>query len=152
MRVPEFLFAVINPVMRLLLRSPLHRIFSDSIMLITFTGRKSGRQYTTPVRYLRKGDTIRCFTLKKNVWWRNLRGGALVVLRMEGRDGPFEASVEAEDIEAIRSGLEEMFTAFPEDAVYQEVRLNKDRSPVADDLTRAARLAVMLDLSPAEQP
>jgi len=82
MKVPEFMFVIINPVMRMLLHSPLHRIFSDSIMLITWTGRKSGKQFTTPVRYLREGKTICCFTLKENVWWRNLRDGEIVTLRL----------------------------------------------------------------------
>ena len=58
MKVPEFMFVIINPVMRFILRSPLHVIFSSGIMLITFTGRKSGRKFTTPVRYLQDGDTV----------------------------------------------------------------------------------------------
>src|SRR5262249_17743027 len=52
MRLPEPLFVVINPVIRALLRSPVHGLMSKSLMLITFTGRKSGRRYTTPVRYV----------------------------------------------------------------------------------------------------
>ncbi|MDE0053611.1 MAG: hypothetical protein OXT64_05055, partial [Gammaproteobacteria bacterium] len=48
MRIPEPLFVVINAGMRLLLRSPLHALASRSLMLITFTGRVTGRTYTTP--------------------------------------------------------------------------------------------------------
>ena len=58
-------------------------------MLITFTGRNSGRQFTTPVRYFRDGETVRSFTSAESQWWRNLRGGADVVLRIEGRDAPY---------------------------------------------------------------
>lgn len=36
-------FRVINPLMEALLRSPLHGLVSDSLLLVTFTGRKSGR-------------------------------------------------------------------------------------------------------------
>lgn len=148
MKVPEFMFVIINPVMRMLLHSPLHRIFSDSIMLITWTGRKSGKQFTTPVRYLREGKTICCFTLKENVWWRNLRDGEIVTLRMNGRDAPYKAIAESDNTARIRDGLERMFTAFPEDAVYQDVRLNKDRTPVAEDLVIAAEKAVMIESVP----
>ena len=73
MRLPEPLFVIINPMMRMLLRSPLHFVQSKSLMLITFTGRKSGRRLTTPVRYVRVGDTVRCFTAPEN------SGGAICV-------------------------------------------------------------------------
>ncbi len=43
-------------------RSPLHFLVSKSIMLITFTGRKTGNRYTTPISYLPEGDTVTVFT------------------------------------------------------------------------------------------
>ena len=42
-----------NPMITWLLRSPLHGLVSKSIMLITYKGRKSSKEYTTPVNYLR---------------------------------------------------------------------------------------------------
>ena len=33
MKVPEFMFVIINPIMRFLLRSPIHMLWSDSLML-----------------------------------------------------------------------------------------------------------------------
>lgn len=74
---------VVNPLMKLLLRSPLHFVVSDSLMLITFTGRKSGREYTTPVGYHEYGDGIVVFTHSN--WWRNLQGGSEVALRIAGQ-------------------------------------------------------------------
>jgi hypothetical protein len=44
--------------MKRLLRSPLHGIVGRSFMLITFTGRKSGRAYTTPVQYVQDSNTL----------------------------------------------------------------------------------------------
>ena len=38
-----------NPFVGALLRSPLHGFMSNSTMLLTYTGRKSGKTYTTPV-------------------------------------------------------------------------------------------------------
>jgi hypothetical protein len=84
MKVPEAFFTVINPIMKFLLRSPVHGLWSDSLMLITFTGRKSGRRFTTPVRYIKTGETVRCFTAAENQWWRNLRTGARVELLIKG--------------------------------------------------------------------
>jgi len=34
-----------------LLRSPLHRLASGSLLLITYRGRRSGRRFTIPVIY-----------------------------------------------------------------------------------------------------
>lgn len=79
----QWLFhTILNPLMSLLLRSPLHFLVSDSLMLITFTGRKSGREYTTPVGYHEYGDGIVVFT--HNDWWKNLKGGVEVTLRIAG--------------------------------------------------------------------
>jgi hypothetical protein len=47
---------------------------SRSVMLITFTGKKSGKAYLTPINYARKGDQVTAFTGAK--WWRNSEGGA----------------------------------------------------------------------------
>jgi len=148
MKLPEPLFAVINPVMRLLLRSPLHALVSRSLMLITFTGRKSGRQFTTPVRYIRIGTTVRCFTSAENQWWRNLRGGADVVLRIEGRDRPYRAAVIVDDPVVIKAALRDYLALFPQDAAYHDIRLRKDKRPVADDLERASQLAIVVEATP----
>ena len=47
-----------DPLMTLLLRSPLHGMLDKSTMLITVTGRKSGVPYTTPVNYIRSGEVL----------------------------------------------------------------------------------------------
>lgn len=93
----QWLFhAVINPLMAFLLRSPLHGLVSDSLMLIRFTGRRSAREYTTPVGYHRFGDGLVVFT--HSDWWRNLRGGASVSLLLRGEWRTAEAvPVEAPD-------------------------------------------------------
>ena len=41
---------LVNPIVRLILRSPLHRLVSGSILLITYQGRKSGKTYTLRVQ------------------------------------------------------------------------------------------------------
>lgn len=152
MRLPEPLFLVINPVMRMLLRSPLHFFWSKSLMLITFTGRKSGRRYTTPVRYVHVGGIVRCFTSAENLWWRNLRGGALVSLRIEGRERAYQARAIDDDPRRIREALQHYLALFPGDAAYHEIRLNRDKTPVAEDLDRASRRAVVVEARPADAP
>ena len=71
-------------VMSWLLRSPFH-IFMGGMLLITVTGRKSGRAITTPVNYVRAGDTLLIASKADRTWWRNVRGGAPVTLVLNGR-------------------------------------------------------------------
>jgi hypothetical protein len=82
----DFITKIGNSFVKMVLRSPLHGFFSKSIMLINFKGRKSGKTYTTPVGYARRGDKIMFSAKLNHVWWKNLRGGAPVVLRVEGQD------------------------------------------------------------------
>lgn len=76
--------ALLNRLIPHLLRSPLHRPLSGDLLLLTYTGRRTGRTYTIPVTYLQTGATIVVFSNQR--WWRNLRGGAPVTLRLRGRE------------------------------------------------------------------
>ena len=49
---------MMNKLPLFLLRSPLHGVMSKRVLLVTFTGRKSGKAYTTPVSYMREGDIV----------------------------------------------------------------------------------------------
>ena len=73
-----------NPIVILLLHSPLHSLMDKSTILITFTGRKSGKTYTIPVSYVRDGDTLMMISQREHSWWKNLRGGAQVTLYLQG--------------------------------------------------------------------
>ena len=47
-----------NPLVRAVLRSPAHRLLSGSVLLLTYTGRRSATRYTIPVQYHRDGVTV----------------------------------------------------------------------------------------------
>jgi deazaflavin-dependent oxidoreductase (nitroreductase family) len=147
-KLPEPLFAIINPVMGFLLRSPLHGLLSDSLMLITFTGRKSGRQFTTPVRYVKDGDTVRCFTSAENQWWRNLRAGARVSLLIKRQSIECDAQATFDNPAAIKEQLVAYLDLFPQDATYHDIRLNKDKSLNEQDLEQAAHNAIVIEAVP----
>jgi deazaflavin-dependent oxidoreductase (nitroreductase family) len=70
-----------------LLRSPLHRLASGSLLLITYRGRGSGRRFTIPVMYAEREGTLTIFVghPEQKMWWRNLRVGAEVEVRLRGR-------------------------------------------------------------------
>ena len=75
-----------NDFIKFILRSPLQGMFGGSLMLITVTGRKSGRAITTPVNYYRDGNTLWVISNRDRKWWRNVSDGAEVTLRLQGRN------------------------------------------------------------------
>ncbi len=150
MKIPEPLFAVINIVVGALLRSPLHFLMSKDIMIITFTGRNSGRKFSTPVRYIHVDGIVRCFTSTETRWWRNLRGNANVELLIEGNNHWYRPTVSDRDPELTRQKLEHFLALFPQDAAYQNIRLNKDKSLNTEDLDAAIKTAIIVELERAE--
>ncbi|MCL4249637.1 MAG: nitroreductase family deazaflavin-dependent oxidoreductase [Anaerolineae bacterium] len=97
-----------NPFMKWLLSSPLHFFVSRFYMLITVTGRKTGRQYTTPVQYSRSGGELVIVTSESYRWWRNLVGGAEVQLLLRGRQCTGLAQVSSEPT-AIATALGQLY-------------------------------------------
>ena len=75
---------VMNKIPAAVLRSPLHPLMSGKYLLLSFTGRKSGRRYTTPVAYLEENGVLLMTT--DSSWWKNLKGGAPVTLLVKGRE------------------------------------------------------------------
>ena len=148
MKIPEPLFAIINPAMRLLLRSPLHALMSRSLTLITFKGRTTGRTYTIPLRYVQDGATIRCYTSRDAKWWRNLKHEPPVILRIRGRDLVCSASVIDDNPATIRELLAGYLAQHPGDAVYHNVRLARNRTPVPEDLDRAGSHSIIVEATP----
>lgn len=62
-----------NDFMAWVLRSPLHGILSKGMMLITVTGRKTGKKYTLPVEYFEADGFLWIVTSRDRTWWRNLQ-------------------------------------------------------------------------------
>lgn len=84
-----------NVPVKWLLRSPLHGMVDDQLMLITARGRRSGRSFTIPVGYAHGVDGwyVLVGEPATKSWWRNLEGGADVTLMMHGEQVPAHARV-----------------------------------------------------------
>ncbi len=138
--------AWLNKVMIWLLRSPLHGLVSKDIMLITVTGRKSGKAYRLPVSYVREDNLVLCSTEHVRSWWKNLRGGADVTLRLRGSQVAGRATVIDDDLDAIAKGIETMLKHVPRDAKYYNVRLDGQKRPLAEDITQSAQHRVIIEI------
>jgi deazaflavin-dependent oxidoreductase (nitroreductase family) len=132
----------VTSTMKFILRSPMHGMVSKTMLLITFTGRKSGKTYTTPVDYSQDGDQVTIFTHAN--WWKNLNGGSPVTLRMRGRDLQGIAEPVAEDKGAVAAGLMEHLRKVPSDAKYYGITFDDQKNPRAEEVEKAAQSAVMI--------
>jgi deazaflavin-dependent oxidoreductase (nitroreductase family) len=88
-----------NPVVRAILSSPLHPLLSRSLALITVTGRRSGRRYTFPVGYRQDGNRvlINVGWPERKHWWRNLKDGGQVDMRIRGTRCKGQASARGDE-------------------------------------------------------
>ncbi|MDQ6643569.1 MAG: nitroreductase family deazaflavin-dependent oxidoreductase [Chloroflexota bacterium] len=127
----------INKVVVVLLRSPLHGLVSKALMLLTYRGRKSGKMYTIPVGYTRRGETLTLFT--DHNWWKNLRGQAPVMLRLRGKKLQGTAEVIHDDTELIAEGLMAFVQQHPRAAPAYEVKLDTSGQPDRASAQRAAQ-------------
>ncbi len=134
----------VNRFPALLLRSPLHGVLSDGVLLLGFAGRKSGRHYTTPINYLRDdaaGDTLLLTT--DSPWWKNLRGGALVTLRIRGREYVGVAEAVTDEAEVARV-LQMMLKEYPGYGKYVGLRHNPEGQIDRAQLRKVARERVVV--------
>lgn len=151
-----FMKYIANPLVRLVLKSRLHGILSASVLLLSYRGRKSGREYSLPVEYAQDGDVITILPgmPENKTWWRNLRGGARVrlVLRGERVSGNAQVLQGEGDRTALMAGLGSYFQHFPMSAQRRQIRSQPDGSYSAEDLRRIAgnTILVQVKLDPGQ--
>lgn len=138
----RLLVRAVTPLAKTVLRSPAHGFLSDTMMILTVTGRRTGRSYEIPLSYVADGVVLTCITGIENVWWKNLRGGAdvAVLLQRSRFRGYAEASTGVTNVPVIESFL----AARPRDARFHHVRRSMHGKFDADDLTRAAQTRVVI--------
>lgn len=81
--IPTFA-PVFNRLLGPLLRSPLHRVISGRLLVLSFSGRKSGKRYTVPISYVAHEGRLLIGT--QQPWSKNLAGGTPVEVRLRGKD------------------------------------------------------------------
>ncbi len=148
----NLIFRTINFTLGTILRSPLHRLVSRNLMLITVAGRKSGHPYVIPVSYQLHDDTVRIVRERSDRWWRNVRGGASATLQLQGREVHGQANV-IERVNEVLPLLTEHVQQSPNIARMLNIRRDDQGQFKLPDLHRAAERSVVVsvDLSSGAQ-
>ncbi len=131
-----------NPIMMWLLRSPLHGMLSSSTMIITYTGRKSGKTFSTPVNYVRDGEVLWAISFRRRTWWRNLRDTPVTV-RVRGKDLAGVAKAITDEPQ-VTDCLMAYLRQAPQIAKYIGVSLDANGQPKPQDVAEAAKTRVMV--------
>ncbi|NQY04399.1 MAG: nitroreductase family deazaflavin-dependent oxidoreductase [Halieaceae bacterium] len=137
----------LNPLMRGILRSPLHGITSHNICILHFRGRKSGRALSTPLSYTREGDLVRLLSNQNTRWWINFRGNAAPVeIELAGQRHTGIATLIEGDTEQLRQGVRRFIRALPRDAKVYGLKLDKNRAVIEESLTQVANELVVVEI------
>ena len=120
-----------------ILRSPFHSMLSGGMMLLTVTGRKTGKQITFPVGYYEEGGYLWVITSRDRTWWKNLRGGAEVDLLLKRK--PVKAFAEPDlDEKAVEARMVEYVRHVPQAAKPLGIRVENGTAN-AEDIARTAK-------------
>ena len=143
-----FMNKIVNPLVRLILRSPLHKLMSETLLLITYLGRKTGMEYSLPVQYVQTGNSVYILPgmPEQKTWWRNLKETAPVQLTLRGQTLAGNAVVLKADTDsaAILEGLGLYLRRFPALAKVHHIRRLADGSFTSEELRLAATQAVII--------
>ena len=146
-RIENLAYKIANPIVKALLRSPLHKIASGSLTLLHFTGRKSGRRFVTPLSYVRNQDTVWLLSAHSTRWWMNLRGGdAAVTLEIARTTYTGKARLWETDSTELRDRVRSYLSALPRDAKVYGIKLDDNNTPDEGSLIKAAPQLVFVEI------
>ena len=94
-RLARMSLRIANPLVRWALSSRAHRPFSGALLVLSYTGRRSGRAHSLPLQYARSGDglVVMAGTASQKTWWRNFRTPTPVTVTLAGKSLPWVAQV-----------------------------------------------------------
>ncbi len=149
MSLTNALFNAMNVVMRPLLRSGMMK---RNLCILRYTGRKSGKQYETPLSYVREGDTVRLLSSYNTSWWKNFTGEARdAAVEIGGKRHSGSARAITTDSEVFRDGVRRFLTALPRDASVYGIKLESDRTPREIDIEACASHVVLIEVALARE-
>ena len=143
-----FMNKIVNPLVCLILRSPLHKLMSDTLLLITYREPKTGMKYTLPVQYVQTRNAIYIVPgmPEQKTWWRSLKEATPVQLTLSGQTLAGNAIVlkPNNDSEEIIAGLGLYLQRFPALAKVHHIRRAANRSFTIGELRLVVTKTVII--------
>jgi len=137
-----------NWLLGAMLRSPLHRPLSRDLLVLDYTGRRSGRRYALPLSYVEHDGRLYLCT-RNSQWWHNLRGGAAVEVRLRGRRLTARPAVLDPASDEARLGLRLFVSKHPRTGeLLYAIPRQPDGQPRQADVDREVRRSTVVRLEP----
>ncbi len=137
----------VNGLMGLMLHTPvLQRLAGRMFALMTVTGAKTGRRYTTPVQYLTHDGEFVVLSQRTRTWWKNVRTRPQVDMRIEGVSvhGRGRIATEGE----ARAVLADCLRKQPRVAAFYGLEPDESGAVGDDDLERLLDRVVIIVVTP----
>jgi hypothetical protein len=132
----ERVIGALNALPTFVLRLPFQTPMSRRLVLLTYTGRKSGRSYTIPVSYVEQGDTL--LIPGGGTWKQSLEQGSPVRVRLRGSERSAHPEV-IKDIDEVERLVAFMMAANPAVSRFIGVPRAVDGRPNRERLEQAVR-------------
>ena len=132
------------------LRSPLHRMMSKSLLVLTYAGRRSGMVYELPLQYLDVDGRLVIWAgnATEKTWWRNFETPAAVSVRLRGQDVDAKASLVDDPTQRI-TALRAYLDRYPITTPSGRPKFFGDRwKPTDDELAEVAAATVWVAIDP----
>jgi hypothetical protein len=113
---------------------------SRNLMLLSYTGPKSGKRYTLPVAYVQQGDTV--YVATDSRWGRSLRG-VPVELRLRGASRRGSADLITDEA-GMTAAFRTMLAQAPMLGEIAGVATEADGTPRAADIASARQRGFMV--------
>jgi hypothetical protein len=135
---PQRLITFLNPLVRAVIRSPLHTVTDSTLLLLHVRGRKTGHAYDIPVGYVNlRGHFI---VVTQHAWRANVRGVADVEVTHGGHTRSMHAELD-EEPGPVAATLHEVIERIGWRAARRQIGLSitVGRTPTPGELEDAVR-------------
>ncbi len=135
---PQRLINLVNPVVRALLRSPLHNMLDGALLVLHIIGRKTGRRYNIPVSYIDIDGHL--IVITQHAWRVNTRDGTDLEVTYRGHRQLMHCDLD-EDPSTVATTLHRVIERIGWKAAQRQfgLEINADRTPDLPELEQAVR-------------
>jgi hypothetical protein len=135
---PEGLLRAVNPAVKFLLGTPLAGGLRRQMMVLNFTGRKSGRHYSIPVSAHRLDNAL--YALASAGWTANFRDGATAEVQWDGKKTTMRGELirDPATVADLSRRCAESYGAKTAQRM-MGLKFRDDRVPTLDEFTEAAQ-------------